>query len=895
MIRSANKNKSADIEIDGIGDLYLKSNLSKIKLTNVLYADNVANNLISLRRFADAGLGIFLDDKKLEIFDKVTKETYLTGEYIRPNWLITFQAKIGIEENKQNYTTYSCTAEIVSGHESSEQSQTVSSDRNVSRSEGELDDTPEKQLPCEIGRENIDGKLIENNKCDLETEITDFILDENTLNRRILDINSADALDEFNTIKSAQPNIPQIKIVKFDEGMLWHIRLGHPSLQYLKELKKSEKLLYKVIFDQNILDCETCILAKMEKLPFRESRVIANKPLHTIHVDTMGQFKVNSFPGAKKYIIVFLDDFSRFAKIYAIRSKNEAANCLEKFITTTRNLIGSNEKVCYIRTDNAREFTGGEFLDVMQKEKIDADFAPPYTPELNGTAERFNKTIQQKIRALLFDSGLPKSMWILAAETAVNMYNRTPHKTNGFMSPLNKLNINVKTHMDKIKRFGCLAYANLPITESKFSEQAIRTILVGYSRTGYVLWEPTSGKFINSRHVKFNEKVVYKDAYKTENSLEVKSLPVIENDNILDVDVGEEQVTLDKSKKRRSNNNEQDDIISKRPRISKRQPKPNRDDNFIYATNTEKENSLDEDEFIHIMFASINRDPCSYRESLLSESAENWKCAIKEELKSIDDNNVYNLVSRPLNENVLNSRWVFKTKTGRNGEVIHKARIVVRGFLDKNKYELKETYAPVSRLPVIRSALAIINKYNLDAIQMDVKTAFLYGTLEKTIYMEIPEGHDCSEDTKRSKVWKLNKSLYGLRVSPKRWNKKFTEEALKLGLENDINEPCLFTWRKESKLAIVILYVDDMIAASNVPEKQEEIVNHFSKVFEMKVLGEPENFLGMKILRDRSKCEMVITQPEYTEKVLQRFCMNECHAQNTPMITRYSVCSKCVI
>lgn len=72
VIKSANKNKSADIEIDGVGDLYLKSRLIEIKLTKVLSAENISNNLISLRRFADAGLGIFLDDTILEIFDKET-------------------------------------------------------------------------------------------------------------------------------------------------------------------------------------------------------------------------------------------------------------------------------------------------------------------------------------------------------------------------------------------------------------------------------------------------------------------------------------------------------------------------------------------------------------------------------------------------------------------------------------------------------------------------------------------------------------------------------------------------------------------------------------------------------------------------------------------------------
>ena len=76
-------------------------------------------------------------------------------------------------------------------------------------------------------------------------------------------------------------------------------------------------------------------------------------------------------------------------------------------------------------------------------------------------------------------------------------------------------------------------------------------------------------------------------------------------------------------------------------------------------------------------------------------------------------------------------------------------------------------YAPVSRLAVIRASLAIINKYDLDAVQLDVKTAFLNGILEDDVYMEIPEGI-YTRESEKSRVYKLKKTLCGLRISPKR-------------------------------------------------------------------------------------------------------------------------------
>ena len=144
----------------------------------------------------------------------------------------------------------------------------------------------------------------------------------------------------------------------------------------------------------------------------------------------------------------------------------------------------------------------------MKKEGISKDFAPPYTPELNGTAERFNKTIQKKIRVLMLDSGIPSTMWITATEAAIHVYNRTPHKSNEFKTPLSKICPEKKSHLENIRRFGCIAYVKIPISENKFSERAIRTILAGYTPTGYLLWHPQTNRFINSRHVRCNEKMV---------------------------------------------------------------------------------------------------------------------------------------------------------------------------------------------------------------------------------------------------------------------------------------------------------------------------------------------------------------------------------------------------
>ncbi|KAL7297461.1 hypothetical protein TKK_0009831 [Trichogramma kaykai] len=273
---------------------------------------------------------------------------------------------------------------------------------------------------------------------------------------------------------------------------------------------------------------------------------------------------------------------------------------------------------------------------------------------------------------------------------------------------------------------------------------------------------------------------------------------------------------------------------------------PKKDQNFIYQTSVEIGSDSNE---LHIYqsIAEIYKEPTTYNQAMKSGDAIFWQKAIDEELKSMDENKVWDLIERPPKQNIIDSRWVFKRKTTPENEITHKARLVVRGFKDSNDYELRETYAPVSRMNVIRSVLAVINKYDLDAVQLDVKTAFLNGVLENDVYMEIPQGVNIDQESRGRLVCKLNKALYGLKVSPKRWNEKFTEVAIKLGLEHDINEPCLYTWRFMGKVVILVLYVDDIILASNCREKLIEIRDKLCREFKMKDMGEPKMYLGMEI------------------------------------------------
>lgn len=155
----------------------------------------------------------------------------------------------------------------------------------------------------------------------------------------------------------------------------------------------------------------------------------------------------------------------------------------------------------------------------------------------------------------------------------------------------------------------------------------------------------------------------------------------------------------------------------------------------------------------------------------------------------------------------MSCKWVLCNK--RNN--IYKARLVVRGFEQKPGIDYFETYAPVISKSSLRLVLAFIIQKNLKIYALDVKTAFLNGDLQETIYMEQPIGFNNNSGN----VCKLLKSLYGLKQVPRQWFKKFTDFIIRLNFQQLNCEACIFVRRSKQCKIVIVLYVDDLLVAGS--------------------------------------------------------------------------------
>lgn len=227
-------------------------------------------------------------------------------------------------------------------------------------------------------------------------------------------------------------------------------------------------------------------------------------------------------------------------------------------------------------------------------------------------------------------------------------------------------------------------------------------------------------------------------------------------------------------------------------------------------------------------------------------------------------------------------KWVFCVKEDADGNVVrHKARLVVKGFLQKSGIDYQETYAPVAKLTTIRVALAVALQRGMVIHQMDVQTAFLHGELQETIYMAIPEGVEADAET----VCLLKKSLYGLKQAPKCWNEKLNQVLLKLGFKRSKHDYCVYTRIDErgNDDVYIVIYVDDLLIMGVRAKTVDDIKKKLSQFFKMTDCGELQHFLGMKIAYDRVLGTMCLSQEASIEKVLKKFGMDDCNPTKTPM------------
>ncbi|CAI7912092.1 unnamed protein product [Closterium sp. NIES-53] len=261
------------------------------------------------------------------------------------------------------------------------------------------------------------------------------------------------------------------------------------------------------------------------------------------------------------------------------------------------------------------------------------------------------------------------------------------------------------------------------------------------------------------------------------------------------------------------------------------------------------------------------------KEALASWKGEAVKAAMEEEIHSLIGMGTWELVKCPRGVSIMQNRWVLTTKYHLDDTVEReKARLVVKGLTQVCGVDYDETYSPVSSYVTLRIFLSIVAVFDLNLMQLDMKNAFLQSKLDRVLYMYQPDYFD--DGTGR--VCKLLKSLYGLKQSPLLWYRALDGVLLGAGwMKSQVDKALYFKAGNDGVTCWVLVYVDDLLAASRSPAMLKELKTLLEAAFELLEISPVVKYLGLEIVRNRPARKLWLHQQGYADKLRRRFIDEE--------------------
>nr|GEX12744.1 hypothetical protein [Tanacetum cinerariifolium] len=598
-----------------------------------------------------------------------------------------------------------------------------------------------------------------------------------------------------------------------DESNLWHRRLGHISFKTINKMVKGNLvtgLPTKVFKNDN--SRVACKKGKQHKASCKSKHVTSvDQPLFRRHMDLFGPTFVKSL-SKKSYCLVITDDYSRFTWVLFLATKDETTPILNTFITGLENQLSLKVKV--IQSDNGTEFKNSDLNRFGGLKGIKREFIVPRTHQQNGIAERKNRTLIEAARTMLADSLLPSPFWAKAVNTACYVQNRVlvtkPHNKTpyvllhgrtpsiGFIRPFSCLVtiLNTLDHLgtgptwlfDIDSLSGTMNYHPVSAeNQTNFGASFQDTFDAEKAKEEvtqtYVLFPVWSAGSTNPQN---NDKGALVDEKEHDVDIQKSVFAVLYSSS----SSAQTRKQVDKTEHENKGKSPVESFIRYRDLNAEFEECSNNSSNgvnaasstvpivrhnFINSTNIFSAVEADItnlESFIpisHIPTTRIHKDyPISQIIGDLSLATQ-----IRSMARAVKDQ-----VDLPYGKRAIGTKWVYRNKKDERGIVIrNKARLVAQGHTQDEGIDYEEVFAPVARIEAIRLFLAYASFMGFLVYQMDVKSAFLYGTIEEEVYVCQPSGFEDPDHP--NKVYKVVKALYGLHQAPRACQDKYVAKILK--------------------------------------------------------------------------------------------------------------------
>lgn len=662
-----------------------------------------------------------------------------------------------------------------------------------------------------------------------------------------------------------------------------HMRLGHFALRKIRRMGDLVKGLdARTLMDlPKHINCEACVLAKSIRASFPASDSVTSQILELLHMNLAGPAYVASV-GGKRYMLVIVDDYSRYYHVVLLRNKSDAFREARNWITEQERRTGLPVK--RIRSDNGGEFVSGEWNAYYSESGIRHERTVPYSPEQNGKAERAVGIVKNGIRTYLLQSGLSRSYWGAAAVNFTRTRNMIPTTDAPHTTP-HELFFNEKPDVSRLRAFGCVAFVHIPRQRRSdaWSPRARKTVFLGYAdgegSKAWIFFDPVTKERIVSVHAVFWETTMYASGKDLDNLQQVFPDPPgrATDTPLIDCDARTQDGVVEVLRK-----TDTPPAALRRSLRIKSLSTPNHAtvNSVISGPMREVVNLLTMEEH------QPRLDEILFRAFLAASEKDHREArflgAKRRELASMYENQVWNLVPLPPGQRAIACRWLCTDKLLADVTTMEKARLIVLGHLQRAGLDYQEIFAPVLKMESVRMLLALIAMFDMHFVQGDVKTAFLYGPLEETVYMKQPPGFE--EKGKEDWVCQLRKAVYGLHQAPRAFYTHISKVLRKAGYDSIHGDPSIFVKVEKGHTSFIGLYVDDAIVASSSAQHLADTKKFLNEHFKMTWTEQPKMLLGIELARDREAGTLRISQRHYAEDILKTFDMSNCTTKKHPML-----------
>ncbi|GJX94107.1 retrovirus-related pol polyprotein from transposon TNT 1-94 [Tanacetum coccineum] len=744
-----------------------------------------------------------------------------------------------------------------------------------------------------------------------------FLADPRLLTFKPLRLNGSDALTEV-----LNPDNLTYGLFNQSEQIMTFYETGLNLCEVSQKLNNSDSIIIPFLrsqYDRPSHSSQYRIVeeqAKVQRNPHKPKSEDTNQEkLYMLHMDLCGPMRVVSVNG-KKYILVIVDDYSRFTWVKCLRSKDE-------------------ETVRRIRTDNGTEFVNQTLREYYEKVGISHETSVARSPQQNGVVERRNRTLIEAARTMLIYAKAPLFLWAEAVATACYTQNRSMIRRRHSKTPYELLH-DKPPDLSYLHVFGALCY---PTNDSenlgKLQPKADIGIFIGYAPTkkAFRIYNRRTRRIIETIHVDFDELTAMASEHSSSGPALHEMTPVSISSGLVpnppsstpfvppsrsdwdllfqpmfdeslnpptNVDLQAPEViapipeavapehavstgspsstTVDQDAPSPSNSHTTQETQT--PIISHDVEEDNHDIEVAHMGNdpyfgipvpevasgqysssdvihtivppdhqvSEHNSKWTKDHPLENIIGALDRPVstrlqlheqalfCYYDAFLTSVEPKNYKDALtqacwieamQEELHEFERLEVWELVPPPDKAFVISLKWIYKVKLDELGGILkNKARLVARGYRQEEGIDFEESFAPVARLEAIRIFLAFAAHMNMVIYQMDVKTAFLNGSVD----------------------------------------------------------PTLFIRREGKELLLVQIYVDDIIFAASTPELCDLFAKIMCSKFKMSMMGKISFFLGLQI--SQSPRGIFINQSKYALESLKKYGYESCDPVDTPMVEK---------